>query len=182
MKSASSCPTGVSNREMIMRKIAFLAPLALTLAVVGGAHARIQAPEVHVVIGGDLIEEAEEIGMRDVDAQATRLQEKVSRALARTPGLEGARVELTLTDLKPNRPTMEQASRRPGLSVIDSRSIGGAAVEGELITADGQRLPVRLSRYSTSIQEVYGHTTWQDADRAFDLIARRISEGRLTAR
>lgn len=163
-----------------MRKFVFLAPLALAAAVAAPAFA--QTPQVTVTVGGDLTEQVRDLGQRDVDQQLQRLQTVVERRLARDNALEGAQVALVVTDLKPNRPTQQQAADRPGLSVIDSISIGGATIEGEIITADGQRQPVRYSRYSTSLADVYGHTTWQDADRAYARLADNIVSGRLVSR
>ena len=77
---------------------------------------------------------------------------------------------------------MQQAIDKPGLSIMDSISIGGATIEGEIITADGQRLPVRYSRFSSSLAEVYGYTTWQDADRAYGRLANNLASGRLVSR
>ena len=168
-----------------MRRIAFLAPLAaVVLASTASANQPTSTvpPQVTVTIGGDLIDEVENLGERDVQLRIDDLTQTVQRTLARRGALTGARVELVLTDLKPNRPTFQQASDKPGLSIFDSISLGGAAVEGQVTTADGQVMPIDLSRYSSSILEVRGYSTWQDADRAFDLIARRIADGRLTRR
>ncbi len=161
-----------------MRPFAFIAPFALVAALAAPALAQ----QVTVTVGGDLTEDARALGQRDVDQQLERLQSVVERRLAREGALEGAQVNLVLTDLKPNRPTLEQASAKPGLSMIESFSIGGAAIEGEVITADGQRLPVRYSRYSNSIAEVRGYSTWQDADRAYDRLASNLVSGRLVSR
>lgn len=163
-----------------MRRLAFLAPLALIAGLAVPAAA--QEPRVTVSVGGDLIDEAEDLGQRDVDRQLERLQRVVTRELGRSGALEGAEVNLVVTDLKPNRPTFQQASDRPGLSVFDSLSIGGATIEGEVVTSDGQRLPVRYSRYSTSLADVYGFSTWQDADRAYDRLAANLASGRLVVR
>lgn len=163
-----------------MRNFAFLAPLALVAALATPALA--QTPQVTVTVGGDLTEEVETLGQRDVDRQLERLQSVVERRLARDGALQGATVNLVLTDLKPNRPTWQQAADKPGLSIMDSISIGGATVEGEIITAEGQRLPVRYSNYSTSIAEVYGYTTWQDAEHTYDRLARNLVSGRLVSR
>jgi hypothetical protein len=163
-----------------MRRLAFLAPLALIAGLAVPAAA--QEPRVNVTIGGDLIEEAEDLGQRDIDFQLERLQRVVTRELGRSGALAGAEVNLVVTDLKPNRPTFQQASDRPGLSVFDSLSIGGATIEGEVVTADGRRLPVRYSRYSTSLADVYGYSTWQDADRAYDRLAANLASGRLVVR
>lgn len=163
-----------------MRSLAFLAPLALAAALAAPAFA--QTPQVTVTVGGDLTEEVDRLGQRDVDRQLERLQTVVERRLARDGALEGATINLVITDLKPNRPTWQQAADRPGLSIMDSFSIGGATVEGEVITADGQRLPVRYSNYSSSIAEVRGYNTWQDAEQTYDRLANNLASGRLVAR
>ena len=51
-----------------------------------------------------------------------------------------------------------------------------------MITADGQRLPVRYSRYSPSLADVYGYSTWQDADHAYGRLADNLASGRLVSR
>ena len=161
-----------------MRPFIFIAPLALAAAIAAPASAQ----QVTVTVGGDLTENVAELGQRDVDRQLERLQSVVERRLARDGGLEGAQVRLVLTDLKPNRPTWRQAADKPGLSIMDSISIGGATIEGEVVTADGQTLPVRYSRYSSSLAEVYGYSTWQDAERAYDRLAGNLASGRLISR
>jgi len=164
-----------------MRRLALLAPLALVVGL-AASPAWAQAPEVTVRIGGDLIDEVDKLGQRDVDLQIERLTTVVTRELARRGALGGAQIHLVLTDLKPNRPTMEQANNRPGLSIFDSISIGGAAIEGEVVTADGQRLPVRFSRYSSNLDDVVGYGTWSDAERAYDRLASNLASGRLVSR
>ena len=163
-----------------MRPLAFLTPLAIAVAIAAPALA--QSPQVTVTIGGDLTENVEDLGQHDVDRQLVRLRTVVERELARDGALQGAQVNLVLTDLKPNRPTFQQAVDRPGLSISESISIGGATIEGEVITADGQRLPVRYSRYSPSLADVYGYSTWQDADRAYGRLADNLASGRLVSR
>jgi len=171
-----------------MRRFAFIAPLAAVLTIAGAVQAQpnaqpaFQPPEVTVTIGGDLQDEVVKLGEREVLRQADELAETVRARLVRDGALPGARVNLVLTDLKPNRPTFQQAADRPGLSVFDSISIGGATIEGEIVTADGEHLPVRYSRYSSNLADVRGFGTWQDADRAFDRLAANLVAGRLVTR
>ena len=164
-----------------MRKLAFLAPLGAVLAVAAGP-ALADPASVSVTIGPDLQEKAGELGDRDVRQQADRLAEVVRRALTRSGGLDGARIDLVLTDLKPNRPTFEQMADRPGLDPHRSISIGGAAIEGHITTADGQVLPVRYDWYSHNLADVRGYSTWQDADRAYERLASRLVDGRYVSR
>ena len=85
-----------------MRKLAFLAPLAVTLAVAATAQAQ---PVVNVTVGPDLTREIKKLGDRDVDQQISDLQAQVSKALEQA--YPGATADLVLTDLKPNRPTFQ---------------------------------------------------------------------------
>jgi hypothetical protein len=180
--------------EIAMSKIALLVAAAILSAsapaVVLAAQPLAQpmavTPNVSVTIGGDLAKDVEKLGERDVREQAEELARVVQREMARDADTDGrwtgAQVNLVLTDLKPNRPTMQQTIDRPGLSMQDSKSIGGATIEGEIVTAEGERLPVRYERYSTSLAEVFGYTTWSDASRAYDGLAANMRRGRLTNR
>lgn len=160
-----------------MRPLAFFAPAAAVIALATAAQA--QAPNVTVTLGPKLQEQVEDLGPREVRDQADRLAERVREALARRNDLNGTAVNLVLTDLKPNRPTLQQLTDRPGLDRIRSVSIGGAAVEGEIVTADGRSLPFEYDRFNSSLADVYGFSTWWEADRVFDRVARKIAEGDL---
>ncbi len=163
-----------------MRKLAFFAPMAATLALGGAALA--QPTAVNVTLGPDLQRKADELGQREVQQQVNRLAEVVTRALADDADLHGATIDLVLTDLKPNRPTMEQLVQRPGLDAIRSVSIGGAAVEGQITMADGTVQPVRYDWYTNTLGDVRGYAVWHDADRAYHRLARNLASGRYETR
>ncbi len=164
-----------------MRKLAIFAPLAAVLAF-SAAPAMAEPALISVSLGPDLQEKAEELGPRDVQQQADRLAELVGRALARDGDLDGARIELVLTDLRPNQPTFQQMADRPGLDGYRSRSIGGAAIEGQITTADGRILPVRYDWFSSSLADVHGIGVWSDADRAYRRLAINLADGRYVTR
>lgn len=157
-----------------MRKLAFFAPLAATLAV--AAMAQAQNPTVNVTVGPDLQRQIEKLGDREVNEQIADLQAEVAEALAKR--YPGATANLVLVDLKPNRPTIEQIRQTPGLDPIRSVSIGGAAIRGEIVTADGQAIPVQFSYFSDNIRDVWGYGVWRDADRAFERFSDQIERGR----
>lgn len=163
-----------------MRKLAFLAPLAAVLAVAASAHA--DPATVRVTLGPALQDKVEDLGSRDVQQQADRLVQVVQQTLARRGTLDGARIDLVLTDLKPNRPTMEQVIDRPGLDPIRSVSIGGATIEGQITTASGEVLPIRYDWYTTNLADVYGYSTWQDAETAYRRLASNLVAGRYVSR
>lgn len=164
-----------------MRKLTAIAPLAAVLAF-SAAPAMAEPALISVSLSPELQEKAEELGPREVQEQADRLAELVGRALARDGDLDGARIELVLTDLRPNRPTFQQMADRPGLDGFRSQSIGGAAIEGQITTADGRTVPVRYDWFSHNLADVRGFTTWQDADRAYRRLAVNLADGRYVSR
>lgn len=163
-----------------MRNLAFIVPFAVTATLAGAALA--EPASVTVTLGARLQDKTEDLGPREVQEQSDRLVELVTRAVADTPALNGARIELVLTDLKPNRPTFQQISERPGLDPMRSISIGGAAIEGQITLADGTVQPVRYEWFSHNLADVRGFTAWQDADRAFRRLGSNLAAGRYTVR
>ncbi len=163
-----------------MRTLSFLASLAATLSIAGAAAA--QPAAINVALSPELENRSLELGEREVRQQADRLAFVVEAALANDAELHGARIDLILTDLKPNRPTMEQMARRPGLDGIRSRSIGGAAIEGQITFADGSVRPVRYDWFTSSLADSRGHNTWTDAERAYSRLGRNLAAGRYETR
>ena len=47
------------------------------------------------------------------------------------------------------------------------------------LLCDGCGLPFEYDRFNSSLADVYGFTTWWEADRVFDRVARKIAEGDL---
>lgn len=160
-----------------MRTLALAAAAALTLAP-AAIGAPLPSGSVTVTIGAELQEKAvKAYGVRDVERLANELQRDVERELARTGGLdEGARVELTLVDAKPNRPTFKQLSATPGLS-FQSFGVGGATIEGRIVAANGAVTPVGYSWYESDIRQAAHHGTWTDAEWAIDRFASRLVRG-----
>ncbi|WP_312784563.1 hypothetical protein [Brevundimonas sp.] len=163
-----------------MRRFTFFAPLTAALTLAGAAAA--QPSAVVVTVSPDFAKTAEELGQRDVQQQIEDLTRKVERVLTDRQALDGARIELVITDLKPNRPTMQQISDKPGLDPIRSISIGGAAIEGRVMTASGEVHPVKYDYYSNTLADVRGYSTWQDANTAYDRLARNLASGRYVTR
>lgn len=164
-----------------MTRLSILAPLAAGLALLA-APALADPAAVNITLGPDVLDRADELGQREVEEQASRLADVVRQTLARRGALDGAEINLTLTDLKPNRPTMQQMADRPGLDGLRSISTGGATITGHVTTADGMIHPVQYDWYSSNLGDVRGFTTWQDADRVYRRLADNLAEGRYQRR
>jgi hypothetical protein len=160
-----------------MRTIALAAATALLVS--GAAFA---APAtVSVTVGPELQKKAlKTYGVKDVDRLAANLRADVERELTKTGAYDGARIELVLVDVKPNRPTFKQMGDTPGLS-YQSFGLGGAKIEGQAIAADGTVTPVGYRWYETDIGQTWYQATWSDAEWTFDRFATRLSRGQALA-
>jgi hypothetical protein len=154
-----------------MRLIAFA-----TAALLAGAGAAQAAPaSISITIAPELQKTFDKTyGQREADLLTADLKKSVASELARTKAWDGARIELTLKNVKPNRPTFKQLQDTPGLS-LESFGIGGASIEGRVISPDGVETPVAYSWYESDIRQAYGNWVWTDAEWTFDRFARRLA-------
>lgn len=165
-----------------MRTLLFTAFISLGLAGSALAEPLSTVSSVQVTVGPELARKAaKDYGVRDVDRLAAELQADVERQLQRTGVLAGGRVELVLTDARPNRPTFKQLGDRPGLS-YQSFGVGGLAIEGKAISIEGDVTPIRYSWYETDIRDARYAGTWADAEHAIDRFAFQLGRGKVYAR
>jgi hypothetical protein len=156
-------------------RITSLAAVTLGLALAAGS--AIAAPDVQVTVGPKLSDKAvKTYGIREVETLADRLRHDVQRELARTGAYPDGRIELTLVDAKPNRPTSKEMGAKPGLS-FQSFGVGGARIEGRIVAANGSVRSLSYSWYETDIRNAPYQSTWGDAEYTFDNFARRLSRG-----
>jgi hypothetical protein len=163
-----------------VRLATFLSTTLIAAAAAFAAHAAPLGPVavVHVTIGPQLQDKADDYGQRELDYLAADLKDSVERALERSGGLKpsGGTLDLVIEDALPNRPTMRQMNIKPGLS-YESFGIGGAKVGGVLTTTDGRQVSVGYGWYETDIRWSEGASTWMDALNTFDRFARRLVTG-----
>lgn len=156
--------------------------LALATAALIATPALAAPAAVSVTVGPELQKKFDKTyGVREAQLLTADLQKSVETALSTSPAHDGARIELVLTDVKPNRPTFKQLGDTPGLS-MESFGVGGAAIEGRIVSADGRESPVKYSWYETDIRQAYGNWIWHDAEWTFDRFARRLAKGQEVAR
>ncbi|WP_309645237.1 hypothetical protein [Phenylobacterium sp.] len=165
-----------------MRTLVFAAFALLGLAGSALADPLSTVSSVQVTLGAELAKKAaDDYGVRDVDRLASELQADVQRELHRTGVLAGGRVELTLIDVRPNRPTFKQLGDRPGLS-YESFGTGGLAIEGRAISVDGDVTPIRYTWYETDIHDSRIGGTWADAQHGIDRFVFQLGRGKVYAR
>lgn len=159
-----------------------LAPLALAGMLVTATAAAAAPAAVSVTIDPKLQKEFEtNYGVREIPELTEDLKLSVERALARSGAHADARIELVITDVRPNRPTFKQMLDTPGLS-MQSFGVGGAALEGRIVAADGTESPIDYRWYESDIRQSYANWVWHDAEWTFDRFARRLARGQEVAR
>jgi len=141
------------------------------------AASTVRIASVMVQASEDVTSEAKMYDSRDVENLSGVLRKKVELYLTKKDlmAADGLQLVITITDLKPNRPTLAQYRSKPG---IDFRSIalGGASLDAKFITPDGTEVGSAFFKWEESwIDQVSGASTWYDARKAFDRFARRLS-------
>lgn len=118
----------------------------------------------------------DDFGAREAKTLTESLTKKITTAFA-GHGVNAERVVVTIEDAKPNRPTFQQVSDKPGLDPMNSISIGGARVSGIAYDASGKEIG-RLEHkwYETDLANTFAASTWTDARTSFDRFARRFAD------
>lgn len=152
-----------------------------TLAVTAFAALALAMPAAALTVEAKVSEKFQEklvddIGVREANVLTGALTRKIETIFA-NKGVNADRVVVTIEDAKPNRPTMEQVSNKPGLDSMRSISVGGAHIVGIAYDASGKEL-ARLDYdwYERDIGNTIGSTTWTDARTAFDRFSRRLAD------
>lgn len=161
-----------------MRGIALVIGLSIAAAA-SGASAQ-GAPRVQVSVGPALQQRAKDYGAEELQVLREDLRKEVEQTLARR-GSPIVSAELVIEEAHPNRPTFNELSRTPGLSLL-SVGVGGARVSGTVTFADGHSQPVRYQWFETDIRNEIAANTWSDAERSFMYLAEDLARGRVPDR
>jgi hypothetical protein len=124
------------------------------------------AAEINVSYGDKFAEKlTEDYGEREGAYLSERVRTDLERALAKS-GVDVARIDVTILDAKPSRPTFKQAGDEPGLDLHRSVSVGGMKLSAVAYDAAGMASePFEYKWFETDITQA-GLTTWHDARRA----------------
>lgn len=118
----------------------------------------------------------DDLGAREAKTLTDSLTRKVTNAFE-SHRVNADRVVVTIEDAKPNRPTFQQVTDKPGLDAMRSISIGGAQVSGIAYDASGNEIGrFEHKWYETDLANVLAASTWTDARTSFDRFARRFAD------
>ncbi|MFN7163672.1 MAG: hypothetical protein ACK4P2_02530 [Hyphomonas sp.] len=147
----------------------------LAAALLVGLAPAAMAAEINVAYAPAFSEKlAEEYGEREGAYLADRVRTDLARELAKA-GADVARIDVTILDAKPSRPTFKQGSDEPGLDMHRSVSVGGMKLQAVAYDAAGTAsAPFEYKWYESDIRQA-GLTTWQDARRASSRFAARFA-------
>ena len=134
------------------------------------------ATEVAVAFSDDFAEElADNYGEREGEELTEDIIDDLERAFERA-GVSAAKVDVTIVNAKPNRPTFQQMRDEPGLDPFRSISIGGMKLIGTAYDADGNELASQeYGWFENDIRDVVGSGVWTDANRASRRFAKKLA-------
>lgn len=135
------------------------------------------AVEVNVSYSEDFaVELTDNYGEREGEYLSREITKDLTKTFAKA-GIDPARVDVMIIDAKPNRPTFEQLSAKPGLDYTRSISIGGMKLQATAFDAEGNELGAReYGWFESDLRDVIGSATWTDARRASDRFARKFAK------
>ena len=135
------------------------------------------AAEISVSFSEDFAETLEEdYGTREGEYLSREVAEDIERALTKA-GVDAARIDVTIINAKPNKPTFKQLGDKPGLDFGRSLSIGGMKLEADAFSADGTELAtLEYGWFENELRNAVGSPTWTDANRASHRFARKLAK------
>ncbi|PKP80110.1 MAG: hypothetical protein CVT79_16655 [Alphaproteobacteria bacterium HGW-Alphaproteobacteria-18] len=134
------------------------------------------ATEIAVSYSPEFTEKLQDdYGMKEGEVLAGRIERDLTRQLARA-GVDVAKIDVTILDARPSRPTFKQAGDKPGLDMMRSVSVGGMKLKAVAFDASGAPAgELEYDWYENDIRNA-GLTTWHDAGRASDRFARKFAK------
>lgn len=134
------------------------------------------AGEINVSYAPEFSEKlADDYGVREGEYLSKRVQADLERELGKA-GADVARIDVTILDAKPSRPTFKQAGDEPGLDMHRSVSLGGMKLQAVAYDAAGEAsAPFEYKWYESDIRQA-GISTWHDARRASSRFATRFAK------
>jgi hypothetical protein len=113
----------------------------------------------------------------DVESLKRSLYKMVSNNLKNKELMDpqGAKLEITLVEITPNRPTLAAMTKRSGLS-YQSFGIGGAELDARFVAQDGTDIGSMHFRWRQTQLDQFsqGQSTWYDAKQGFLKFANRL--------
>ena len=134
------------------------------------------AAEINVSISEDFQEKLQDdYGTREGEYLSKEIKEDLTHQLDKA-GVDVARIDVTIIDARPSKPTFKQLGDKPGLDYGASRSTGGMKLSAVAYDEAGEMEgEYEYSWYETDIRQT-GITTWYDAKKASNRFARNFAE------
>lgn len=162
-----------------MKSILFIAAATGALAAACPLTAAVQVgpvAEVRVSFGDEVERKPRIYGQREKDRLVKELTHEVEKAVGGFKSGGGV-LEVTIEEVKANRPTWTQMTYEPSISYAYSFGNGGATLDAVYVAPSGERTPIRYSWYETDIRNAQYVGDWHDAERTFARFAKRVAQG-----
>ena len=148
----------------------------LAMAIAAALSLSAQADDMFSFSTSDDFQEKleDEYGERELEYLTEEIRKDITRELGKA-GISPARIDITIIDAKPNRPTFKQVGVG-GLS-FQSFSIGGMDMKAIAYDASGAVIgELEYDWFENDIRNAPFQSTWSDARRASDRFARKFAK------
>ena len=134
------------------------------------------AAEINVTVSDDFQTKLQDdYGTREGDYLIKDVKDDLTRELDKA-GVDTARIDVTIVDAKPSKPTFKQLGDQPGLDYGLSKSLGGMKLSAVAYDDAGEKTgEYEYSWYEHDLR-MTGITTRYDANRASNRFARNFAE------
>ncbi|MEZ6011232.1 MAG: hypothetical protein R3C08_05090 [Hyphomonas sp.] len=134
------------------------------------------AAEINVTVSDEFQTKLDEdYGVREGEYLKKEVSDDLTRELAKA-GVDVAKIDVTILDARPSKPTFKELADKPGLDYGASISTGGMKLSAVAYDADGnEQNTFEYSWYEHDIRYA-GLTTWYDANKASNRFARNFAE------
>nr|WP_321361006.1 hypothetical protein [uncultured Hyphomonas sp.] len=134
------------------------------------------AAEINVTVSDDFQTKLQDdYGTREGEYLMKDVKDDLTRELKKA-GVDTARIDVTIVDAKPSKPTFKQLGDKPGLDYGLSKSLGG--MELSAVTYDeagNETSEYEYSWYENDLR-MTGISTWYDANKASNRFARNFAD------
>ena len=131
-----------------------------------------QGEQINIVFDKKLEKKfAEDYGDKEKGVIADIIKQEIAKKFSG----KDYRYEISINELTPNRPTMQQMDNKPGLS-YQSFGVGGANLSGKVFDQAGNLIAeTKYDYYSNDIWHSQYDWTWHDAEWAVESFVKKLA-------
>lgn len=155
-----------------MKKSLFLNFVVCGAILTASSASFAQGEQINIIFDQKLEKQfAEEYGAKE----KTVITDIIKNEIAKKFSGKDYRYEISINEVSPNRPTMQQMDNKPSLS-YQSFGVGGANLSGKVFDQSGKLIAeTKYDYHNNDIWHAQGNWTWHDAEWAVESFVKKLA-------